>query len=165
MANVWFLSDLHLGHKAICKYRTQFTTQEEHNEYIKEQYHSAVTKRDTVFFLGDVAFTKEALEDVKSWTAEQKILICGNHDLDKLHMSDLVEAFDKVYSLLKYKEFWLSHAPIHPDELRGKNNIHGHVHHKSIDDVRYLNVSMENLQEYKPISLMQVREIFNERNN
>ena len=31
-----------------------------------------------------------------------------------------------MYSLYRWHEFWLSHCPIHPGELRGKLNIHGH---------------------------------------
>lgn len=156
MGTVYLMSDLHLGHKAICKYRTQFTSAEEHDNYIKEQYHSVVTKRDTVFFLGDVAFTKVALEEVATWRAEQKILVVGNHCLDKLHMKDLVQGYDKIYSLYKYKEFWLSHCPIHPEELRGKKNIHGHTHYHNIDDKRYFNVSMENIN-YRPINIEEIR--------
>lgn len=126
MSAVYFLSDLHLGHKNICKFRPGFTSVEEHNALIKENYHKRVTKRDTVYFLGDVAFDAESLADVKTWAGAKKILIAGNHCLDHFSMKDLVEAYDEVYSLKKYKEFWLSHAPIHPDELRGKINIHGH---------------------------------------
>ena len=57
---------------------------------------------------------------------------------------------------VKYKEFWLSHAPIHPEELRDRINIHGHVHYKNIDDARYFNVSCENIG-FKPISLENIR--------
>lgn len=157
MANVWFLGDLHLDHKAICKYRTGFKSVDEHNSVVKDNYHKVVTKRDKVFFMGDVAFSKESLEDVRTWVGEKKVLICGNHDLDHHSMKDLCEVFDEVYSLVKYKEFWLSHCPIHPNELRGKMNIHGHVHQNSIDDRRYFNASMENIG-YTPIDLANVRQ-------
>lgn len=156
MSAVYFLSDLHLAHKNICKFREGFTSVEQHNALIKENYHKRVTKRDTVYFLGDVAFDKESLEDVKTWVGAKKILICGNHDLDHHTMKDLVEVYDEVYSLKKYKEFWLSHAPIHPDELRGKANIHGHTHYHNIADDRYVNVSMEQIN-YMPIELHEIR--------
>jgi len=150
-------SDLHLGHNNIQKYRTMFEGEEHHRSVIKENYHKVVTKRDKVFFLGDIAFTKEALEDVSGWVADSKILILGNHDTDKVDIKDIVNVFDEVYSLYKYKEFWLSHAPIHPSELRGKYNIHGHVHFQSVDDSRYFNCCLENT-EYAPISLATIRE-------
>lgn len=161
MANVWFISDLHLDHKSICKYRSQFTSVEEHNTAIKENYHKVVTKRDKVFFLGDVAFSKEALKDVSTWVGEQKVLVAGNHCLDYNTMKDLANAFDEVYSLVKYKEFWLSHCPIHPAELRGKKNIHGHMHYATIADSNYLNVCLEHTN-FFPISLSDVRSKFSE---
>ena len=75
MANVWFTSDLHLGHKNIHNFRTQFESELHHREVIKENYHKVVTKRDKVYFLGDVAFTQETLEDVGTWVAEKKVLM------------------------------------------------------------------------------------------
>ena len=156
MSNVWFTSDLHLGHRNIHKFRTQFESEEHHREVIKENYHKVVTKRDKVFFLGDVAFIQECLEDVGTWVGERKVLIVGNHCVDNIPMSEIVKHFDEVYSLLKYKEYWLSHAPIHPNELRGKYNLHGHVHYASLDDPRYLNCCLENT-DYAPIDLNEVR--------
>ena len=78
------------------------------------------------FLWGDIAFSFEALQEISTWAGHQKILICGNHDLDRIGMKTVSQYYDEVYSLLKYKEFWLSNCPIHPDELRGKFNIHGH---------------------------------------
>lgn len=156
MANVWFISDIHAGHKNIANFRKDFSSEEEHYEYVKRKYHEVVTKRDKVFFLGDIAFNKERLDDVATWTAERKVLICGNHDRDSLSMQELTNAFDEVYALKKYKEFWLSHAPIHPNELRGKYNLHGHVHYATLDDKRYFNCCLENT-DYGPIDLNTVR--------
>lgn len=157
MATVYFIGDIHAGHKNICKFRTEFSSEEEHFQFVKENYHRVVTKRDTVFFMGDIAFSKERLDDVSKWIGEQKVLIAGNHCLDNLTMKELVNSFDKVYALKKYKEFWLSHAPIHPEELRGKCNIHGHVHYATLDDNRYFNTSLENIN-YAPINIETIRE-------
>ena len=95
MANVWFTSDLHLGHKNIHKFRTDFESEEHHRAIIKENYHSVVTKRDKVFFLGDLAF-QEALEDVSTWVAERKVLILGNHCTNNISMQEIVKHFDEV---------------------------------------------------------------------
>ena len=88
----------------------------------------------------------------------RKHLILGNHDLDRPHrgMLQLMRVFgDRIYSLHKYKGFWLSHAPIHPSELRGKRNIHGHVHSNTLDDNRYYNACLENT-DYKPKLILEV---------
>ena len=82
-------------------------------------------------------------QDISTQVCGRKVLICGNHDTDHNPMKILCEYFDEVYSLYKWHEFWLSHCPIHPDELRGKLNIHGHVHHATINDKRYFNTSLE----------------------
>jgi calcineurin-like phosphoesterase family protein len=162
MATVYLTSDLHLGHKNISKFRG-LSSEEENYEILKEKWHRVVTKRDTVILLGDVCFTEERLKDFSSWTAEQKILVAGNHDLDKLSMKTLVNYYDKVYSLLKYKGMWLSHAPIHPDELRGRVNVHGHCHYHEVDDQRYLNVCVEHT-EMQPVNIELVRQVFLSRN-
>lgn len=161
MSNVLFFGDLHAGHKNITKYRTDFRDEQDHFEYCEIEYHKRVTKRDKCIFTGDAVFSLERLEQIAKWKG-QKVLIVGNHDTDNLTMKQLCDAFDDVKSLVKYKEFWLSHAPIHPDELRGKFNIHGHVHNKSIKDKRYFNTSLENIG-YRPISLFEIRDILNKR--
>lgn len=158
MSEVYFLGDLHAGHKNICKYRTLFISEEEHFQHVRDAYHKVVTKRDKVFFMGDTAFTKERLFDVGTWIGH-KTAILGNHCLSKeCTIRDYVEAFDDVQGFMKYKEFWLSHAPIHPNELRGKTNLHGHTHYATIPDDRYFNCSLENIN-YRPISLQQIRKI------
>ena len=56
MSNVWVCADLHLGHKAITKYRTQFSTAEEHHLTILDNVLTCVGKRDKIFLLGDIVF-------------------------------------------------------------------------------------------------------------
>lgn len=134
MTTVRFISDLHLGHKQICefsgKHRGNVKTVEEHDAWIIEQWNSVVSKRDLVIVLGDVAFTKPALALMKKLKGS-KHLLKGNHD----KWADAVYApyFDKILGFSKYKgAAWLSHAPIHPQELRGLVNIHGHTHQNVI---------------------------------
>lgn len=125
MATTYLCSDYHLGHESIARFRP-FESEQEHYDHLKEKWHKIVTKRDTVICLGDMCFTEERLKDFMGWTACQKILIAGNHDLDRISMRTIAAAYDKVFSLYRYKGMWLTHAPIHPDELRGKPNVHGH---------------------------------------
>lgn len=53
--------------------------------------------------------------------------------------------------MVKYKNLWLTHAPIHPDELRGKKNVHGHCHGHILNDKRYINVCVEHADRPIPI--------------
>lgn len=162
MSNVWFCSDLHFGHENIHKFRKEFESERFHRDYVKLAWKCSITKRDRVFVLGDAAFTKEALEEFGKLPGE-KILVRGNHD--DLPTSEYSKYFSEIYGLFRYKSFWLSHAPIHPDELRGKLNLHGHVHYSTLPDKRYLNCCMENLVPLvgRPfISLDEVRGLIDE---
>lgn len=163
MSAVYFMSDLHLGHNNVIKFRNEFNTIEEHDDYIEQQYKKTVTKRDKVYMLGDVAFTKETLQRIKGWVG-YKVCILGNHDCERngVTLQDYLEVFDEIHGFIKYKNYWLSHCPISEVELRGKYSVHGHVHSNTLEDPRYLNVSMEAIN-YTPIELQQINKIFKER--
>ena len=167
MSNVWFCSDLHFGHTNIQKFRKEVVSESDNRERIKREWRAVVTKRCIVFVLGDAAFTMDTVSDFGTLPGK-KFLIRGNHD--KLNTSVYLKYFDEVYGLLKYKEFWLSHAPIHPDELRGRRNLHGHVHYANIqaemkgfpqlqDDPCYFNCCPENVWEIKGRCLISLDEI------
>lgn len=129
--SVYFTSDPHLGHKNIAKFRKFVTSPEENTQIFIEDWNNRISKNDIVYMLGDVAFTEEALTDL-SQLRGRKILIKGNHD-DLVSTKLQATVFEEIHGILKYKGFWLTHCPIHPNEMRGKKaNIHGHVHNKSI---------------------------------
>lgn len=162
MANHWFSSDLHLGHKNIHTFRTSFSSAEEHHEIVLDNLLTRVTKRDKLTILGDVCFTEEWIKRLADTKLNIQIIL-GNHDTDrKVNLNQWAKYFDlsRFHSLAKYKEFWLSHAPLHPDELRGKYNLHGHMHFATINDPRYLSLCLEQ-HDYKPIDINQIREHFN----
>jgi len=151
MSRVLGLADCHFGHKNICKYRPQFKTPAEHDQHIIDNYMKTVRKRDTVYFLGDICFTIESLESIRALPGH-KILIMGNHDAERYDTKLLFDVFNKVLSLKTWKGSWLTHCPIHADELRGKTCIHGHTHNYTIDDPNYRCISMEQI-EYTPIDM------------
>lgn len=150
MSKKYVISDLHLGHKKILEFSGTLrggTTPEEHDQWIIDQWNSVVTKHDLVYVLGDVAMNAEALKLVKQLKGT-KHLVRGNHDVESLQK--YLEYFATVYGLHLYKgAFWMSHAPIHPQELRGRLNLHGHSHQNSIldgngnPDPRYINACIE----------------------
>lgn len=155
----FFISDLHLGHKAIMNFSRPWREGSdvlEHNEWIVKQWNSVVRKNDMVWVCGDVIFGQDNLWYLHRMHGH-KNLVRGNHDT--LSTATYLKYFNNVYGLIKVDRFWLSHAPIHPAELRGRNNIHGHVHHNSIPDARYINVSVENLAGV-PISLTRLLELY-----
>lgn len=169
MSKIVMWSDLHLDHKGISKrFRPSFSSDEEHNEVLFDRLASKVTKRDVMLLAGDIAFSLEWLNRIGSIPCIKRVLILGNHDtegrggVEGYHHAAI---FDEIHGLLKKGPFWLSHCPIHPQELRGKVNIHGHTHFYNIqkevprtglreehevDDPRYINICPEQT-DYHPV--------------
>lgn len=157
--SVFFISDLHLGHRKILDFEPMrlgepVSCLEAHDEILVERILKTVNKRDILWVLGDVAFSKQGLAMLADTIPCRMKLVRGNHD--QFAMTNY-SMFEEVLGLVKYKGFWLSHAPIHPAELRGIKNIHGHVHSQSIPDERYINVCVEALSGY-PVNLDHLRE-------
>lgn len=155
MSFIYVASDLHFGHKNIAQFRqiAGISNEEEHREFLISRWNTTVTKRDTVFVLGDACFDEESLEHIARLKGA-KVLVRGNHDV--LSAATYLTVFKDVEGMVRTKASWLTHAPIHPDELRGKLNVHGHVHFNTINDRRYRNVSMENLIGFRPHKLSEV---------
>jgi calcineurin-like phosphoesterase family protein len=163
MSKVYFCSDWHLGHRNILKYRPQYKTIEEHDQHFIDTFNKTVTKRDTVFFLGDIAFTEEGLEKLSQLRyCRQKILVAGNHDY--LNADEYLEYFDDVLGMKSYKSFWLSHCPIHHQELRNrKANIHGHLHGSVLNDPRYFDVCPEK-HNYQMVDYEEIKAFYADKN-
>ena len=184
MSNIWFTSDLHEGHRNIGKFRKlpqwaidqarEMHENGEHTEigestlansiWIDTHWRLLVKKRDTVHCLGDNAFTEWGIDQIAARPGD-KIQYGGNHD--DLPMESYMRAFKNLRGCKKQRNVgWLSHFPLHPDELRGKFSIHGHVHYQTIDDWRYVNVCCDNLFEEvgRPlISLAEIQAILEKR--
>lgn len=163
--NVLFISDFHLGHRAIIKHqqglRPVYSVQQHDDWVINQCLSVGATKRTLWYILGDVAMQPELVSRVDELPG-RKILIPGNHDL--LDTQVYLKHFEKILGGFKKYGMWITHMPLHPLELRDKVNIHGHCHHNTIkDDPRYLNVSIEWAPKNKPVSLDQVRTLFKER--
>lgn len=106
MSCVYVVSDCHFGHKNILKYREGFASIEEHNALIMQNILSKVSKRDTLWMLGDMFFTKEDLYNYGGKLANAvryTHLILGNHDTDNSsrasNVRDMTDLFTTVRGL------------------------------------------------------------------
>ncbi len=151
MSRVFHISDLHIGHKRIQEFAGNYRYGDDYLENIKSivyMWNLAVHKKDKVYVHGDVCFHPDFIHLLGEMNG-RKVLLRGNHDT-YFSTQELLQYFDSVEAIVKYKGYWLTHAPIHPQELRGKQNIHGHSHQNSIMnaygecDQRYINVCIEN---------------------
>lgn len=159
MSAIYLISDTHLAHKNIVKYRGLNITNEQHDQMIIDNIANTVTKRDTLIGCGDIAFSAEALQRYADIKCLKKILVLGNHDTERgLTIKDLALVFDEIHSMYKTKRATITHFPVHPNQLRGRINIHGHSHDWCVVDndgridERYINVSCE-YTNYAPITL------------
>lgn len=160
MSNIFFISDMHLGHENIMKFgQREFNSIEEHDEALVGSWNAIVRPKDIVWVLGDVAFTTQSLKLFDRMSGRKR-LIMGNHDrfdtgLYMKYFED-VKAFEK-----RYHGLVMTHIPIHPQEMAYRNwatNVHGHIHHpeKDIKDSSYINVNVDIIGMI-PISLDQLR--------
>jgi calcineurin-like phosphoesterase family protein len=157
MINTWFISDTHLGHSNILKYEPEarpFSTVEEMNEKIIENWNAVVKPNDIVFHLGDFAFGRNNIAMASRLNGRKK-LVMGNHDT--YDYSLYTPYFERLYGAFYWKRCILTHIPVHPDNLGSRFllNVHGHLHSKNIkypivlvpgwiiDDPNYFNVSCE----------------------
>lgn len=157
MNRVWIWSDLHLGHANIPKFRSKVKTVEENTEILVENWKRFIKPDDTAIVVGDAAMTLDALHIIAKLPGE-KILVIGNHDTQRgITPVDLAGVYKKITGLINYPGgFWISHAPIHPCELFGKKNIHGHMHNTAIADPNYINVNVD-YTDMKPVLMDHIR--------
>jgi len=167
MADIWVISDNHFGHANILNFKdndgnfirgSRFSSMEEMDEHMVDRWNSVVKDGDKVYNLGDVYFGQgyKLLNRLKG----QKRLILGNHDNGK--DQHLLQNFSKIQVWRVFSEFnmVLSHVPIHPSglEYKVKYCVHGHIHERNLDDPRYFNVSVEQI-DYTPVNIEDIRDI------
>lgn len=160
-AKIFAIADLHLGHPNLAKHRG-FETSEEHDQFIIDRWNSVVSKHDTVWIIGDISMEKKVYYKRLDELRGIKKVVLGNHDLPQ-HVPELLKYVNSVCGMYtKMKGLIITHAPIHPDELRGKKNLHGHCHQNSIQyteiadtsfyDPRYINVSCDVI-DFTPVEI------------
>lgn len=132
---VFFISDTHFCHTNIIKYdKRPFSTVEEMNEVLIENWNKKVKNEDKVYILGDFSFGKEEetiaiLNKLKG----QKFLIKGNHDsVVKYEGVRKKFVYIKDYDKIKLEDndIIMFHYPIDKWDKAHHGSIHlfGHVH-------------------------------------
>lgn len=144
-----FISDTHFSHKKIIEYCARpFSSVEEMNEKLIENYNQFVGEKDVVLWLGDCFFCSQTrAKEILSRLNGKKHLIVGNHDFDCMKMTQI--GFElvsqKMYAKMANRTIVLSHYDSwnyrsqwdgRYEERRHRtvsNEIifHGHTHAKS----------------------------------
>lgn len=162
MNNIWFISDTHFGHEGMTRFTREngtklrpFTTVDEMDYTIFENWRKTVKPQDKVYHLGDVAFDIDKLRFIATLPGHKR-LIRGNHDLFK--MNEYTKIFEEVYGVKQLDGWWFTHIPIHPFSCGRKNfkgNIHGHIHEVRLGEP-YVNVCVEHTN-YAPINFEDIK--------
>ena len=174
MSNRFVIADMHFGHAGILnvpgrKEVCGNMTIEQHDEWLVENWNEVVTKRDTVYLLGDVGMDQPQGYVTLGIIPRLKgtiNVVGGNHDTP-----EILQHFNKVNGVMVVKvegyRCILTHIPIHPQEMYWDYNIHGHLHNNFIKkdattkdmgklnlpaDDRYICVSCEHTG-YKPMPI------------
>ncbi len=154
---VFFIGCLHFGHENMAIKRG-FNNSIEHDEHLIKTFNSVVHKNDKVFLLGDITMESSKFYPYLNQLNGYKEVILGNHDKPN-NLRELLQYVNKVSSVIKYKQMWLTHIPVHPIEFEYRiiANIHAHIHELVIEDKRYINVDAKQL-DYKPIEYNKILE-------
>lgn len=172
---IYFIGDNHWGHKSII-YNAQrpFQNVFEMDEYMIEAWNSVITNDDEVYHLGDMSYktNPKRFGEILERLNGRIYLIRGNHDKEKL-INRFKDRFEWVKNDYRFQyeylettyDFVLFHYPIYSWNRiwYGSIHIHGHTHtnepfFNKYHPGRVINVSVENLDDYKPISIIEVIE-------
>lgn len=135
MGNRWALGCHHLSHPNIYGFKNEdgsllrpwASSCEEGDEMMIDAHNKVVGKKDTVYFMGDVAIQRRGLALLSRMQGE-KVLIGGNHDIFKL--KDYLPYFKDIRAQHKINHLILSHTPIHRGSIPkwSNGNVHAHLH-------------------------------------
>lgn len=136
----WITSDLHFGHANIMRFcpqtRSHFRNVDHMNAEMIRLWNESVQPEDTIYILGDVAFTNaERAAAIMLSLNGTKILIKGNHDSKLVKDHRFKNCFKEIHDYLRlvYNKQYLVvmfHYPIYEwDQMhRGSVHFHGHLH-------------------------------------
>ena len=175
---LWFTSDTHWHHSRIIEFCNRpFTSIEEMNEKLIENWNSVVKPGDTVFHLGDFCFGgSQAWNSILDQLNGNILLIKGNHDEKSLRQGYMLRfkwVGYQLHLLIEDHSIYLNHFPF----LCYGGTYHdiptwqlfGHVHSgpgangKDIDRLQYLfptqyDVGVDN-NNFTPVSFEQIKTI------
>jgi calcineurin-like phosphoesterase family protein len=149
MAERWFVSDHHFGHANMLRFtkpdgslvRPGFRDVGHMDEVMIEKWNAVVKPNDVLRRLNGKIY-----------------LVLGNHD--RLDAGFYDKHFKKVRGWFHYTEpgaaMICTHCPLHESSFLGRYdgcciNVHGHIHARNINDARYVNVSVEQI-DYTPVN-------------
>lgn len=157
MEKMFFIADLHFGHKNALAFDCRpFKTIEEHDEFLIKNWNDTVGIDDDVWILGDFSWhnATKTIEIFKQLNGNKHLCI-GNHDKKLLKNRQVRELFVEI---VDYKEIQiskdcgivLSHYPIpcFNNHYYGWYHFYGHTHNsfewKMMERVKFEMIELYN---------------------
>lgn len=180
--NVWFSSDLHLGHKAVIDFGRKFKHLEHMNEHIIFEINMKVGENDLLVLMGDSMMKeKDYVSFLNKLFCNNVIMLIGNHCNRGKLQNTLLEC-NKLLYVGDYLELNIdkqiiccSHFPFFNWNYQeeGSFHLHGHLHGdenavvKEIHKYRSMDVGIDSYYnmfgEYSLFSFEQIKEILKDK--
>ncbi|WP_225364885.1 metallophosphoesterase [Secundilactobacillus silagincola] len=164
---LYFTADTHFFHKDLLGNSDfaprPFKSVAEMNQTIIDHWNARVTPEDTVYHLGDIALyfirperaAEAAILDVLNQLNGHLVLIKGNHD-NRALFKYLAQhnytyggkpkfEFHDVGAIIKvnHRQYYMTHYPMMMGIVKQIINLHGHIHHYSVNIKEDINVGVD----------------------
>jgi calcineurin-like phosphoesterase family protein len=158
MINTFFTSDTHFGHERIIQLSNRpFSSVREMDEKMISNWNSKISKKDTVYFLGDFCFCDaEQGQRILDSLNGHKHLIRGNHEKIGSRLKGWVSISDYKEIKVENQSIVLSHYAMRTwNKLHYKSwMLYGHSHGTLPDDNGLLSIDVGvDCHNYSPISM------------
>lgn len=161
---IFFTAYTHFNHANIIKYCSRpFSTVEEMNAVLTDNWNSVVRTKDTVYHLGDFGFGD--IEGILRKINGKIVLIEGSHDEAALKCKDQFKEVARVMEISYQKQqIVLCHycMRVWPRSHYNSWHLFGHSHGRLEPVGKSWDVGVDN-NGFKPLSFKQVKTIMDER--
>lgn len=162
MPNLFFVSDMHFGHRNVIPYCNRpYASVEEMDDALVRNWNATVNSTDTVYHLGDWAFHNyHRIGELNGFIYS----IPGNHDQEReKKLAPFVQFTAEIHYLKVTPEvrFVLCHYPMSAWKRAYKYHLHGHCHGNAPPGgpvQNRLDVGIDATRLYRPAHLDEVLE-------
>jgi calcineurin-like phosphoesterase family protein len=161
---LWFTADTHFGHAAIIEHCWRpFVFVEQMDEALVERLNACVASSDTLYHLGDFAWSGRLREFRERIACRHIHLVIGNHDRDREVRAAVRDGLlDSAQEYLRLKVDGLKLVLCHyPFQFwrPGYIHLHGHSHGSLVPQVPGRRDVGVDASGFAPVSLDAIREI------
>lgn len=142
----YYTADLHFGHVNCIKHDGRpFTSRDEMDRILIENWNSRVTNNDDIYIVGDMIYKSDKSPE---WYLKQlkgrKYLIIGNHDKDILNSAEATKYFESIEKMMpvtdRGRQIQVCHFPMIEwnGMFRGSYHIFAHIHNNTNDTYYFM---------------------------